>query len=1020
MNTELMSKQKNNNTELLERIQQLQQLDLIISEYTEYKNHDIESDIDPDNNLLSSDINCNYYSTDHCNSNLIIKGKFSIIHFNSRSMYTNYNEIQDYLQTFKYPFSVIAISETWFNENKGINFEMEDYDLTYTNRQNKMGGGVALYVHKTIKYSILQSMSIAVDNVMECLTIEIINEKKKNIIISCVYRSPGSSINIFNEWVEKLFSAVNDKPLFICGDYNIDLLNPNNHKPTSEFIDLMYGMSFFPLITKPSRITSHCATLIDNIFTNNISNNTVNGLLICDITDHLPVFTIYDYNVCKSKATNNVSYRRLRTADRINAFNEDLRAYNWNSICGEMDIERAYNKFLEIFTLLYNKHCPIRVYQNNKKYVNRPWISKGLQKACKKKNNLYKSFLKLKTKEAENRYKLYKNKLTAAIRSAKKLYYKKLLFDNKSNIRRTWEILNNLIKQGSKKHIYPDYFVDSNGENHNINRIVNDFNHFFVNVGPELASKIPNHDSEPNFERNTNTIFLTAVTEDEILKIVQRFKNKFSTDCQQIDIALVKQVINNILTPLTHVCNLSLKYGYVPRKMKIAKVIPLFKNGNIHHYTNYRPISLLPQFSKILEKIFDVRLQKFIDKYKLINEGQYGFRSNRSTSMAIVDATEEISKALDNKRYAIGIFIDLQKAFDTINHEILLKKLERYGLRGVAGKWVKSYLSDRVQYVQMGEYSSKCLDIACGVPQGSVLGPKLFNLYINDIFNVSQLVKCILFADDTNIFYSNDSFDQLINTVNTELSKIKKWMESNKLSLNINKTKLMLFGNYQSKSQKLVDLDGVNIENVPEIKFLGLMIDNKLSWKTHIRHITTKVSKSLAIMNRVKHVLDYHALHTLYCSLILPYLTYCVEVWGNNYKTSIQSLFHLQKKVIRIIHKAGYLDHTNPLFLKSKLLKMYDLVNLYTAQIMFRAFHNLLPVNIQNIFSHRGQCYSLRGFGNFIVPMVRTTRRSFSVSVCGVKLWNSLGLELKQCQSIYYFKSLYKSNVWLKYRDMEV
>jgi len=196
----------------------------------------------------------------------------------------------------------------------------------------------------------------------------------------------------------------------------------------------------------------------------------------------------------------------------------------------------------------------------------------------------------------------------------------------------------------------------------------------------------------------------------------------------------------------------------------------------------------------------------------------------------------------------------------------------------------------------MGEFSSGCLDIACGVPQGSVLGPKLFNLYIDDISNVSQLVKCVLYADDTNMFYSNDSLEQLISVINKELSKFKKWMESNKLSLNFDKSKVMFFGKYQAESQKLVEIDGVHIENVQEIKFLGVTIDNKLSWNAHVRNITTKVSKSLAIISRVKHILDYNALHTLYCALIQPYLTYCVEVWGNNFKNVIQSLFFATEK----------------------------------------------------------------------------------------------------------------------------
>ena len=195
--------------------------------------------------------------------------------------------------------------------------------------------------------------------------------------------------------------------------------------------------------------------------------------------------------------------------------------------------------------------------------------------------------------------------------------------------------------------------------------------------------------------------------------------------------------------------------------MKTAKVIPLFKSGDKKSFNNYRPVSLLSQFSKILEKLFDNRLQSFIDKHSILSDSQYGFRSSCSTSSALIELIEEISTSLDNKKIAIGVFIDLRKAFDTIDHKLLLSKLDHYGVRGQSNNWIKSYLEHREQFVQIGDYKSDLLTILCGVPQGSVLGPKLFILYINDLCNVSKLLKFILFADDTNIFRHGDNLDIL-------------------------------------------------------------------------------------------------------------------------------------------------------------------------------------------------------------------------------------------------------------------
>lgn len=658
--------------------------------------HDPAFEIDPDNRFFAhSNVNCKYYSEDEFK--MINVENFSIIHFNSRSMYANFNHIKEYLQQFKDPFSIVAISETWLKENKEFNFVLEGYDGNYVNRENKTGGGVALYVHKSVKYSQVKSLSLTISDILECITIEIYCEKKKNIILSCIYRSPGSNIETFTEWMEKSFS-ISNKTLFICGDFNIDLMNPNKHAVTDEFVNRMYSMSLFPAITRPSRITSNSATLIDNIFTNKIEYVKFSGLMICDITDHLPVFTIYEDNYKNKDTPQKIVYKRLRTEDAIINLKNDLLDEDWNSVYMAEDVNNAYTAFLDRFCVLYNKHCPVRQYYVKKKNTKCPWLTKGLQNACKKKNNLYKKFLKLRTKEAESRYKSYKNKLTHIIRVSKKKYYTDKLNENKSNMKGIWDVLNRLLKGDHQKNIYPDFFIINNAENENMQDVVNKFNDFFVIIGPELAENIPNHGNDKLYDslvkQNPKTIFLSDVSEVEIRNIVTKCKSKYSTDCHGIDMIIIKKIIDTVVKPLTYVCNLSLQTGTFPNKMKIAKVMPLYKDGSKNIFTNYRPVSLLPQFSKILEKVFSKRLEKFIDKCGILNESQYGFREKRSTSMAILEAVEEIINSLDKKKITVGIFIDLKKAFDTINHSILLNKLEKYGIRGVAWNWMHSYLTE--------------------------------------------------------------------------------------------------------------------------------------------------------------------------------------------------------------------------------------------------------------------------------------------------------------------------------------
>lgn len=667
------------------------------------------------------------------------------------------------------------------------------------------------------------------------------------------------------------FSQVTGKIIYICGDFNINLLNSEKHPETDDFLSTMYSMSLYPSITKPSRITSSSATLIDNIFTNDIQNESINGLFICDVTDHLPVFTIKEWKCWKKPNLQITSQKHLLNEQTIGALFNALSEQDWGTVYNEENVDNAYNNFIQTFIKLYNKYCPLINCKNRKRYEHCPWLTKGLQNACKKKNNLYAKFIKLKTKESEIKYKTYKNKLTDIIRNSKKHYYKNILEENKNNPRKVWGVLNTITNKGTNKKEYPEYFIDENRENYNMQEIVSRFNEFFVKVGPELAAKIPDTGSITGtfqIDRCTNTMFLTPVDETEVINIVGTFKNKSSTDCYGLNMALVKKIILSISKPLTYLSNLSFSKGSVPKHMKTAKISPIYKCGDRHVFTNYRPVSLLPQFSKILERLFDSRLETFMDKHSLLNENQYGFRKRRSTTMAVLDAVEEISLALDRKQYAVGVFVDLKKAFDTLDHTILLRKLEMYGIRGIALKWLESYLTDRQQFVKMGNQASGVLNITCGVPQGSILGPKLFNLYINDIFNVSKIVKMILFADDTNIFYSNDDYNELIANLNSELNKLKHWMNANKLSLNMSKTKIMSFGNKNTALDFPVRIDNSNIERVSEIKFLGITIDEKLSWKPHIRHTQSKVSKSISIINRVKFSLEYNALFTLYNALV--------------------------------------------------------------------------------------------------------------------------------------------------------
>ena len=453
-----------------------------------------------------------------------------------------------------------------------------------------------------------------------------------------------------------------------------------------------------------------------------------------------------------------------------------------------------------------------------------------------------------------------------------------------------------LLNKSKTKHNYPDSFVHNDIHISNNESIANNFNDYFVNVGSNLASKIPaTHTNFLNFLKGSypNSFVFYPTYDTEIFNIMMNLNPNKSPGPDNID-PLVCKLAAEPHTPIhTHIFNQSMEVGRVPDQLKIAKVIPIFKNDDNSKFSNYRPISILQIFSKVLEKIVYTRLLNYLTKFNILCDNQFGFRKNHSTFMAVLELVDNLSNSMDRKEFSVGVFIDLSKAFDTVNHKILLEKLLHYGIRGTPLNWFSDYLSNRKQFVKFNDTLSEQKTISCGVPQGSILGPLLFLIYINDISNCSSLLKIILNADDTSIFYSGKDLDQLLQSVNLELVKLSIWFKANKLSLNLKKTKSMIFCSRTKRYTKNIDImiDNQIIEQVRSLTFLGVHIHEHLDWKPHINIISLKTSKSIGAINKIKSLISATARRTLYCSLVLPYIQYCNIIWANTYSINLEKIF---------------------------------------------------------------------------------------------------------------------------------
>lgn len=483
-----------------------------------------------------------------------------------------------------------------------------------------------------------------------------------------------------------------------------------------------------------------------------------------------------------------------------------------------------------------------------------------------------------------------------------------------------------------------------------------------------------------------------------------------------IPTTLLKLLGRCLSKPLEILYNCSFSTGVVPNNFKLARVIPVFKKGSRTCSSNYRPISLLSIFNRLLEKLMYKRLISYIEKENIFYEGQFGFRSNHSTVQAGILIIDKIQKAIEKGLYSCGIFLDLSKAFDTVNHEILIKKLDHYGIRGVAKNWFVSYLNCRRQFVSIGSTKSNEHSIPCGVPQGSVLGPLLFLLYVNDLPRVTSVFDCHLFADDTNLFYANEDLLELESIININLPKINTWLACNKLSLNIDKTNFVIFHPPQKRIRHKVNLfiNHKTISQATSVSYLGIHIDSNLNWKSQVTHIAKKIKRGIGVLCKIRHFVTTQVIIQLYYSLIYPHLTYGLPVWGNTYASTLNPLVILQKRVVRIITFSKYDEHSSPLFKQLDILKITDLLSLHNALLMYDFHYCMLPPPFDNFFKPVKNVHNyntrLASRNTYYLYQPRTNYGKFSLRSQGPKTWNLIEDSLKKL-SKSSFKKAIKSNI---------
>lgn len=979
----------------------------------------IFDDIDPDVNYYNNqNINCNYYIEDSLNellrSNKNNMHSFSMIHWNIRSAPRNLDSMDSYLQNINIKFDIIGLSETWFNENNIDRYHLEGYVHEHNYRKEKRGGGVSLFIKNNVNYKPREDLNVLCGSV-EALFIEVSKDVigcNKNIVLGCIYRPPDSNIEQFIKNISDVFNVLNreNNTVYLLGDFNINLLNINSHRLTADFLETIFSYSFLPIINKPTRVKNNSATIIDNILCNDVQNqNLLSGILCTDITDHFPIFSLIKSN--KVNSAPEFITKRLFNEQNLDKFKEGLVTNNWNIIVEGNNCKEAFSKFHTTFSRLYEECFPfkrIKIGYRNRK----PWLTPGLKKSIKVKNKLYVMSIKYPSNENCKKYQDYKRTLNKLLRNLERSHYDNLFKQNIGNIKKSWDLIKEIINKKPSKINKTDFEIGGNKVSDD-NLIANTFNEYFINIGSKISQSLPT--IQRTFSsfmpaNNPNSIFLKPANSDEVKSIIQSLKKK-SPGWDGINPVVIKDTFPYYIDALTALINKSITEGYFPDELKTAKVIPLYKNNKASLVNNYRPVSILSTFAKIFERIIYNRLISFINKHNLLYKYQFGFRKEYNTNLALITLIDKILDALDSGKYVVGVFLDFSKAFDTVNHDILLKKLDIYGIRGIALKWLKSYLERRTQYVVYNGESSLLGEVRCGVPQGSVLGPLLYLMYVNDIANVSSNILPILFADDTNIFLEGHDVNSVIDQMNIEMKKLLEWTIANKLSLNIDKTNYMVFTTKGKpvQSNLSVIINDKPLKQVKSSKFLGVIIDDRLSWTEHTKYLKNKIAKGIGILCKARKVLNESTLVTIYNSFIYPYITYGLEVWGNAAEIHLKPMIVLQKRAIRIIKSAHYREHTPPLFKSCNLLQFKDVYTSSVAKQMFKIMKDLTPKFLREMFTVNFNLHNhqTRQSHRLHIPIARTNLKKKSFRCAGVYVWNSVMSNLNlNCNFITFKKRI--------------
>lgn len=870
---------------------------------------------------------------------------------------------------------IVCISEHHLNQDVQ-HLCIDDFIvINFFARSYNQKGGVCILAKNSLNIT-KSSFNNSEEMTFEMCAVNCRISENNFVTICTVYRSPKSNFKAFLSklaaMIELMYNSRYDH--IICGDFNVDLLKDSRESLDLQNLFLEYNLK--ASIIEPTRITLKSKTCIDNFYV----DFAILGVSVYDsfISDHTyQVLTIQKETVNCSIPTQ--LYRPINS-NNIKIFRNAIGLINWHTLLVdrlEYDVDIIFDRFYREFKDVFEQCFPLCKTPRRNKKPSKKWFTPELRNLSKVLQEMCEISKQIDDHRYNTRYKELKSYYNLALKFAKKTFNNKRILESNNINKESWRIVaENRGKQNRKK-------IELEHNNKKINdptEIGDAFNNYFASFSNSDNRFI---NVPLNVPMQNKTLFLHPCEPLEVQQLISKMCKKQSCGIDNIPGNVLISVKDLISPILSFIINLSFSQGKYPDALKISKIIPIFKNkGSALLIENYRPVALQSHFAKIFECCLNKRLSSYLEKYKILTQHQHGFRSKLSTSTALDAALQHVYEGLNNKETVLGLFFDMSKAFDTVDHELLVTKLDLMGIRGTTNSWIRSYLLNRTQQVVVDGVKSAAQTIKKGLPQGSCISPTLFNCYINDLAaNLIPNANSILYADDTNIIISDRSYTNTLLKAQQSIDNVAMWMKSNGIQLNKQKSAAIKFvpKNTHVDTSVLLKVERKSIENVDATKFLGVYLDHKLTWNYHINYILPKLSSCSFLIQNIRNTVSIDVLKLVYFGLFQSIITYGIIYWG--LAAGAERIFAAQKNAIRRITQSSHLAPCRDLF---KKLKILTFPSLYIYSLLIYIKKDLTKWQTRsNIHS-----YETRNKKLYNVPYSRLSIGQTNPQYTGLQLYN--------------------------------